>query len=675
MSVLSSRFDFSVLNGRLVLRTKSKPLLTAIIVCSLLPCLSCASSIFPSKTSPIRDEIARVEAELASLPVFPVNISPWTLGYSSDQQREPELPVRIEIQFAAPAVIDLVALMPSSFTDQRNQFQPWGFPKHFVIERLLPDGDREIIADYRRQDYPAPGIDPQFFPCANPVLTAGICITVSELTINSTWWQAEKILSLSEIFAFEGDRNVALNANVSATSSNEFGFAWSTKCLTDGFTFFSPIFHNLESPKNNINGYGLQELTLELDLEEVHQVDEFHLWPVVHSVQHNYPPSTALGFPQTIKLEASREPDFADATIIYEIPHILYRPGSGPFMHRVPRVEARYLRFVLSNGFPDFMQKPPERLPRITLSEIEILSEGEIISRGIPVHAPSVAGEDTNKIDRLTDGRSNEGRILPLRDWLEQFKRRVQLEAQLGALRVELDEAQIQEERRFRVVLYVAIGLILVLLQLILLVRVISRRKASQMRERIACDLHDEIGANVSSIAHTSELLAESISQPTDTQKRLLGNLIESGRQTYRETKHFIRFIEGESHSHDIAEQFVQVANLILGNIPPTFVLENTTSFNSLDPATKWNLLLFYKEALNNIIKHADATTVEIKTSRQNGELMLQVIDNGRGFSQDTQPCRHLQERSALLRGRLDIDSRLGEGTQVTLYFIRNRML
>jgi len=200
-------------------------------------------------------------------------------------------------------------------------------------------------------------------------------------------------------------------------------------------------------------------------------------------------------------------------------------------------------------------------------------------------------------------------------------------------------------------------------------VRVAAKRRASRMRERIACDLHDEIGANVSSMAHTAELIAETIKRPSPTQSRLLGNLVESARLTARETKHFIRFIEGENHSHDIAEQLTQVADQILGTIPREFSLENTRSFNALNPSAKWNLLLFYKEALNNIIKHADATEVTITTSRQDRQLRLQVVDNGRGFSQQSLSCRRLEERATLLRGKLEIASRPEQGTSITIYF------
>ena len=462
---------------------------------------------------------------------------------------------------------------------------------------------------------------------------------------------------------------MALNAEVKANCSNEFGFMWSTRCLTDGFTLFSPLFHDVEDPENNISGHGLEQLRIDVDLGKVCQIDEFHLWPVVHSIQHNYPPSSGIGFPSSIRLEASRSPDFSESEVIYENTQLEYRPGAGPFMDRTRPTQARFVRFNFANGLASLIRRPPGSLARIALSEIEILGNGEILSMGARVHAPQLSGDDRKRATSLTDGRSNEGQILPLREWLNQFKRRMELEAMLASLRHDLDAAQRQEERRSRTLLLVAIGLIAILVQLIWLVRVAAKRRASRMRERIACDLHDEIGANVSSMAHTAELIAETIKRPSPTQSRLLGNLVESARLTARETKHFIRFIEGENHSHDIAEQLTQVADQILGTIPREFSLENTRSFNALNPSAKWNLLLFYKEALNNIIKHADATEVTITTSRQDRQLRLQVVDNGRGFSQQSLSCRRLEERATLLRGKLEIASRPEQGTSITIYF------
>ncbi|QTN32393.1 hypothetical protein HZ994_08645 [Akkermansiaceae bacterium] len=644
----------------------------------LVPAMVTGSPLLPSLTAPIRREIGKVEAELASLPVFPINTSPWSLGYSSEQHSEPELPVVIEVTFPVPEAIELVALMPSSITDQRNEMQSWGFPIRFMIERVLPDGHTEVLADFRGKDFPKPGLDPQFFSCPGGVPTAGLRITVTEPAPNATWWRTSRVVSFSELYAFAGSRNVALNAAVKASSSNEFGFMWSTRFLTDGFSLFSPLFHDLEDPENNIIGHGLEDLQLDLDLGELRRIDEFHLWPVVHDIQHNYPPASGIGFPSRIRIQSSLTPDFSEAEVIYNGRDfkgldLIYRPGAGPFMHRAKPSEGRYLRFNLAGGFPDFISRPPARKSRIALSEIEIFDNGEIVSRGAKVRAWNVADIDQRGAKNLTDGRSNEGKILPLREWLDKFKRRTELELALVNLRTDLDTAQLREERRFRTLLLLAIGLIAILLQLVWLIRVAARRRAGRMRERIACDLHDEIGANLSSMAHTAELIAESIERPSPTQARLLGNLVESARFTSRETKHFIRFIEGENHDHDIAEQFTRVADQILGTIPATFSLNDTRSFNALDPVTKWNLLLFYKEALNNVIKHAGAKAVTVSTQRQGTRLELEVADNGRGMPKDTTSCRHLEERAAMLRGRLEIDSRPREGTRIRLQFKQYR--
>lgn len=641
--------------------------LPSVIFLTLFPELVLAWAPLPSLTDPIRQEIKQVEAELRTLPVTPINTSPWTLGYSSKQDEPPELPLQVEIRFPEPETIDLVALIPATYTDDQNELNSFGFPVRFSIERILPNGTVQMIANHLEAAFPAPGIEPQLFPCPDPVPTAGLRITVTERAPNATWWRASHIVALSELFAFDGDRNVALNAPVEASSSFEFSYVWSPTCLTDGFSQFSPIDHSLTNPMKNFSELS-EEVILKFDLGKTFRIDEFRLWPVVHSIQHNFPPSSGIGFPQFIRLEVATNGHLADAEVVYEAEEILERPGAGPFMHGIRPTEARFIRLTLRDGLPDFRRK--ERV-EIALSEIEFLESGKVVSKGVPARTPRL---DTSPpgLNLLTDGNSNEGEILPLRLWVTQFKRRVELERKLGTLLLGLDTAQRKEENRARTLLLIALVLIAALLQLVWLVRSAARRRWAKMRERIACDLHDEIGANVSSIAHTAELLDETITRPSDTQTRLLGNLIASARLTSRETKHFVRFIEGEDQDRDLTEQFGRVAGQILSTIPVTASFENTRSFNRLDPSTKWNLLLFYKEALNNIIKHAGATAVEITARRTGSRMQLLVADNGRGLPENVKPCRHLESRAKMLGGRLEIRSRPGEGTRINLIFKGN---
>lgn len=640
---------------------------TAAILALLASTSVAAGSLLSPETDSIRQEIEEIEAELGSLPVIPINASPWTLGYSSNQRETQEPPVVIEINFPSPAPVDLVALLPATYTDDGEAIRAFAFPLHFSIERLLPDGSVTMLANHLDADFPAPGIEPQLFPCSGKEPTAGLRITITKLPSNPTWWSATHTVALSEIMAFAGERNVALNSEVEASASFEFSYVWSSTCITDGFSLFSPIDHSLSNPMENFSALR-KDVVLSMDLGEERQIDEFHLWPVDHSIQHNFPASSGVGFPRSIRVELASSQDFSDSQTVYQESRLTHRPGSGPFMRQIPPTAARYVRLTLGNGLRDFRRG--EHI-EIALSEIEVLEGGSVVSTGLPFRSRKYETPPTG-LTELSDGSSAQGEILPLRLWVTLFARRVELERKLAALKGDLGVAQHDDEKRATTILFIAITLILGLIQMIWLVRAAARRRWARMRERIACDLHDEIGANVSSIAHTAELLDETIQEPSTVQTRLLGNLIGSARLTSRETKHFIRFIEGEDQDRNLTEQFARVTDQILGTIPVTTSFQNIRSFNRMDPSTKWNLLLFFKEALNNIIKHARATAVEITTRRTGSRMELVVSDNGCGLPEDGTTCRHLESRAKMLGGHLEIKSRAGSGTSVILTFKRS---
>lgn len=80
------------------------------------------------------------------------------------------------------------------------------------------------------------------------------------------------------------------------------------------------------------------------------------------------------------------------------------------------------------------------------------------------------------------------------------------------------------------------------------------------------------------------------------------------------------------------------------------------------------------QEALANVRKHATASEVRITLERQGANLVGRIVDDGRGFTRASQPTfepghfglRGMQLRAELLRGQLRVDSKLGEGTQVS---------
>jgi signal transduction histidine kinase len=75
-------------------------------------------------------------------------------------------------------------------------------------------------------------------------------------------------------------------------------------------------------------------------------------------------------------------------------------------------------------------------------------------------------------------------------------------------------------------------------------------------------------------------------------------------------------------------------------------------------------------EALQNVAKYAEADSATVRLRQENGELVFEVVDDGRGFEPSTTPSglglQNMRDRLEALGGSLEIASRPGEGTSVT---------
>jgi signal transduction histidine kinase len=83
----------------------------------------------------------------------------------------------------------------------------------------------------------------------------------------------------------------------------------------------------------------------------------------------------------------------------------------------------------------------------------------------------------------------------------------------------------------------------------------------------------------------------------------------------------------------------------------------------------------FYRitqESLNNVIRHADATEINITLDCNQSEVLLHICDDGRGFDLDSVPAGHfglgfMAERIEKIGGTLSIDSKPGDGTEIVV--------
>jgi signal transduction histidine kinase len=103
--------------------------------------------------------------------------------------------------------------------------------------------------------------------------------------------------------------------------------------------------------------------------------------------------------------------------------------------------------------------------------------------------------------------------------------------------------------------------------------------------------------------------------------------------------------------------------------------LKITTTITTDQPLPDEVKLVFYRitqESLNNIIKHAQATEVFVTLHSDAQEMVLSIIDNGRGFDPMNIPSGHLgigimKERAESIGATFYLNSYLGQGTEIVL--------
>ena len=102
-------------------------------------------------------------------------------------------------------------------------------------------------------------------------------------------------------------------------------------------------------------------------------------------------------------------------------------------------------------------------------------------------------------------------------------------------------------------------------------------------------------------------------------------------------------------------------------------IIESESSDLGIDNNTAINLYRIFQEALTNIARHARASRVDIRIAEDQGCLTICISDNGRGIPSQkllgpmSLGIAVMRERAELIKGRLDIQSRRGKGTTVTV--------
>jgi len=205
--------------------------------------------------------------------------------------------------------------------------------------------------------------------------------------------------------------------------------------------------------------------------------------------------------------------------------------------------------------------------------------------------------------------------------------------------------------------------------------RVTRLLEMANMRTRIATDLHDDIGANLTRIA----LLSEVAKQTHGTQEHTgeaapLASITRIARESVSSMSDIVWAIDPQRESlRDLIRRMRQHADEIftLRGIELHFHAPSPADNVKLSMDVRRDLLLIFKEAVNNAARHARCSQVEIDLRVEGSRLVMAVVDDGVGFDtsleSEGQGLTSMQRRAQRLNGRIDITSGSGVGTTLRL--------
>ena len=198
-------------------------------------------------------------------------------------------------------------------------------------------------------------------------------------------------------------------------------------------------------------------------------------------------------------------------------------------------------------------------------------------------------------------------------------------------------------------------------------------REAEAVRARIARDIHDEIGSELTKItllgALAKQRIAQSLGEATDTVERMrslskgLGSSLSDVVWAVDPQHDSVRALV--DHARAFAHRMLEGTST-----PPILHFEHTGPDRSIDASTKRDIFLVMKEALNNAMKHASAHTIEVRLETTGERYHMMVKDDGGGFEQADRGngLGNMRARAKALGATITITSSPGSGTTVDMH-------
>ncbi len=203
--------------------------------------------------------------------------------------------------------------------------------------------------------------------------------------------------------------------------------------------------------------------------------------------------------------------------------------------------------------------------------------------------------------------------------------------------------------------------------------RLAELARSEQIRTEISRNLHDEVGSTLTNISLSSLLAQKQISNETSV-SRLLERIYQDSQTVSETMREIVWSINPEIDTlGEALPRMLHYASEVLEakNIELQAVINTGIDDVKLSMQKRRDLYLIFKETINNLAKHSNASLAKVELGVKNNWLTMIISDNGSGFDQSlpllNNGLKNMKSRAQSHRWQLFIQSAPGNGTILTL--------
>ncbi len=193
-----------------------------------------------------------------------------------------------------------------------------------------------------------------------------------------------------------------------------------------------------------------------------------------------------------------------------------------------------------------------------------------------------------------------------------------------------------------------------------------------EVRQKISQDLHDDIGASLSSLQIYGAIAEQTFAENPVKAMDMIKKMSSQSKQVMENMNDIVWSMKSNAAATTTLEAKIKnygVELLSDKNIFFQYKINPETESLLQSMLARKNILLIIKEAMNNIAKYSKATEADLQLTIENGNCILRIKDNGVGFDiqhpNDGNGLMNMQHRALELKGTLTIRSSPGEGTAI----------